>query len=241
MIPCGCPDWIDRTRIFGWRLLHGALRCSATAVLWCKVGTVQELRAAVCCSATACAGDEALEGAQMESLSHLFVHCPVVRPAVAWLRGVWAMLVAGRVPPLDARVLLAGDHAVWDPGGGEAGAGLWTHLRLLFCRAVWYLRCCRVAHGQVFSASAVVALTSSWLRRAIRLDWLRVSADLAGTALTLPSWCVIHKRFNMSQADFIERWCLNNVLAEVSSGADGSAVVRVHVPPLNAVTVPVAP
>ncbi len=88
----------------------------------------------MCCSATACAGDEALEGAQMESLSHLFVHCPVVRPAVAWLRGVWAMLVASRVPPLDARVLLAGDHAVWDPGGGEAGAELWTHLRLLFCR-----------------------------------------------------------------------------------------------------------
>jgi hypothetical protein len=44
----------------------------------------------------------------------------------------------------------------------------------------------------------------------------------------------------MSQAGFIERWCFNNVLAEVSSGADGSAVVRVHVPPLNVVTVPVA-
>jgi hypothetical protein len=40
----------------------------------------------------------------------------------------------------------------------------------------------------------------------------------------------------MSQAGFIERWCLNNVIAEVSSDADGSAVVRVHVPPLNAVT-----
>jgi hypothetical protein len=143
------------------------VRCGAVRQLCCggqvgKVGTVQELRAAVCCSATACAGDEALVGAQVESLSHLFVHCPVVQPAVAWLRGVWALLVAGRVPPLDVRVLLAGDHAVWDPGGGEAGAEqLWTHLRLLFCRAVWYLRCCRVAHGQVFSASAVVALTSS--------------------------------------------------------------------------------
>ena len=69
---------LDRvTRFFGWRLLHGALQCSATAVLWCKVGTVQELRAAVCCSATACAGDEALVGAQVESLSHLFVHCHV--------------------------------------------------------------------------------------------------------------------------------------------------------------------
>jgi hypothetical protein len=75
----------------------------------------------VCCAATACAGDEALEGAQMESLSHIFVHRPVVRPAVAWLFGVWAMLVAGRVTPLDARVLLAaGDHTVWDPGGGDS-------------------------------------------------------------------------------------------------------------------------
>jgi hypothetical protein len=138
---------LDRiTRFIGWRRLHRALRCSATAVLWCKVGTVQELRAAVCCSATACAGDGALVGAQVESLSHLFVHCPVVQPAVAWLRGVWALLVAGRVPPLslDVRVLLPGDHTVWDPGGGEAGAELWTHLCLLFCRAVWYMRCCRV-------------------------------------------------------------------------------------------------
>ena len=97
--------------------------------------------------------------------------------------------------------------------------------------------------AQGFSASAVVALTFSWLRRAIRLDWLRVSADLAGTAPILPSWRVIHKRFDMSQAEFIKRWCLNNVLnvlAESSSDADGSAVVRVHVPPLNVVTVPVA-
>jgi hypothetical protein len=84
-------------------------------------------------------------------------------------------------------------------------------LQNLFCRAVWYLlylRCCPGwPMAQVFSASAVVALTSSWLRRAIRLDWLRVSADLAGTAPTLPSWCVIHKRFDMSQAEFIKRWC----------------------------------
>jgi hypothetical protein len=73
------------SRHFGWRLLHGALRCSATAVLWCKVGTaVQVLRADVCCSALDCAGDEALVSAQMESLPHTFMHCHVVRPAVGW-------------------------------------------------------------------------------------------------------------------------------------------------------------
>jgi hypothetical protein len=143
---------LDRvTRFFGWLLLHGALRCSATAVLWCHLGTVQELRAAVCCSATACAGDEALVGAQVESLSHLFVHCPVVQPAVAWLRGVWAprpcLWLVGYLHPLDARVLLAvgttlGTTLCGTPAvviRGEDGAELWTHLRLLFCRPVWYL------------------------------------------------------------------------------------------------------
>jgi hypothetical protein len=72
----------------------------------------------------------------------------VVQPAVAWLQALWGRVVEGRVPPVDARVLLAGDHTVWDPGGGEAGAELWTHLRLLLlCRAVWHLRCCRAAEG----------------------------------------------------------------------------------------------
>jgi hypothetical protein len=66
----------------------------------------------------------------------------------------------------------AGDHTVWDPGGGEAGAELWTHLRLLFCRAVWHLRCCRAsraAEGQVFTAATVVALVTSWVQRAMAI------------------------------------------------------------------------
>ncbi len=80
----------------------------------------------------------------------------------------------------------AGDHTVWDPGGrGEAGAELWTHL--LFCRAVWHLRCCRAAEGQVFTAATVVALVASWVQRAIRLDWLRVTSDLAGESASLPT------------------------------------------------------
>jgi hypothetical protein len=43
---------------------------------------------------------------------------------------------------------------------------------------------------------------------------------------------IIHKRFNLSQADFSKRWCLGDVLAQVSS--DGSPAdfvsVFVHVP-----------
>ncbi len=125
--------------------------------------------------------------------------------------------------PVDARVLLAGDHTVWNPGGGEAGAELWTHLRLLFCRAVWHQRCCWAAAGQVYTAATVVALSdvtsaTSWVQRAIRLDWLRVTSDLAGASASLPTWCSIHTRFDLSQADLEERCCLGSVLAHVSSG-----------------------
>ncbi len=102
--------------------------------------------------------------------------------------------------------------------GGRCG----PDLRLLFRRAVWHLRCHRVATGKVFTAAAVVGLTAAWVGRAICLDWLRVVADLT-RARTLPSWCIIHKRFNLSQADFSKRWCLGDVLAQVSS--DGPADV----------------
>jgi hypothetical protein len=88
----------------------------------------------VCCSGSCCV-------AQLETLSHTFMGCPVVQPGVAWLGALWSKVVAGVQLPLDARVLLAGDHTVWDPGGGDAGRALWTHLLLLFCRAVWHLRC----------------------------------------------------------------------------------------------------
>ncbi len=88
----------------------------------------------------------------------------------------------------------------------------------------------RVASGQVFTAVAVVALTAAWVARAVRLGWLRVSTDLAGTATALPSWCLIHERFDLSQADFSQRWCLGNVLAHVSTDAAGLPALCVHVP-----------
>ncbi len=53
------------------------------------VGSMQELHDTVCCSASCCV-------AQLETLSHTFMGCPVVRPAVAWLGGLcWSKVVAG--------------------------------------------------------------------------------------------------------------------------------------------------
>ncbi len=191
----------------------------------------KELRAAVCCSATACAGDEALVGTQVESLSHLCIALWCGRLLLGCAACGPCLWLVGYLRWMSGYVLLAGDHTVWDPGGGEAGAELWTHLRLLFfffnrafCSAVrcgtnaaaeWPMCMCSLL------LLSVVALTSSWLRRAIRLHWLLTLQGRRRHCL-LGHWCVIHKRFDMSQAEFIQRWCLtNNVLAEVSSDADG--------------------
>ena len=165
----------------------------------------------------------------------------MVRSAVAWLGGLWSKVVAGVQLPLDAQVLLAGDHTVWDPGGGDAGRALWTHLRLLFCRAVWHLRCHRVATGKVFTAAAVVGLTAAWVGRAIRLDWLRVVADLTPSGTHSP-FLVHHSLTNasdLSQADFSRRWCLGDVLAQVSSDGTALPTLCVHVP--TAIPVPAEP
>jgi hypothetical protein len=69
------------------------------------VGSLRDLQAEVCCSAAAC-GDIP----HLESLSHVFMHCPVVQLAVVWLQDLWARLVPGSRLPLDARVLVAGDY-----------------------------------------------------------------------------------------------------------------------------------
>ena len=187
-------------RHFGWRLLHGAVRCGAAAVRWSVAASVEELRGAVCCREQSCSAAAALPSGEpvpaMADISHVFLHCPAVRPAVEWLRALWHRIAPLDAPvPVDARVVLLGDESVWQPVGGRGPAGLWLHLRLLFCRAVWAQAGCRSA-GPVGADGwrAVVATTSAWLSRAIRQDWLRVTATLTGAAV-LPSWCVLDKRF----------------------------------------------
>jgi hypothetical protein len=59
-----------------------------------------------------------------------------------------------------------------------------------------------------------------------------VTTDLAGVSASLPIWCAVHTRFDLSQADFEERWCLGGVLARahVPMDAAGLAALCVHVP-----------
>jgi hypothetical protein len=227
---------LDRiTRHFGWRLLHGALRCGAASVQWQPADSEGALWAAVCCPSPGCAQSAAMpNGHRVPALadySHVFLHCPSVQPAVDWLCNLWGRIAPADAPvPRDVRVLLLGDAAVWSPAGGEAHRSLWLHLRLLWCRAVW-ARTCAASPGEGLSWRAVVGVLRAWVSRAIRLDWLRVCTSLPGAA-DLPSWCVLSDRCHLTQERFQDRWCIGAVLAHVDSvAAGGPAALSVHVPP----------
>ena len=169
----GDPPWVTayksllckrldrKSRFFGWLLVHGALRCGGAVCSWAQPGCLDDLVQECACQAECCSGPAAPAGVPppCETLSHVFVTCPVVFPAVGWLRELWRR-IGGSLPPLDARVLVVGDMSVWEPEGGRYGWELWSHLRLLFCRSVWSLTSKRRASGRLFAAAAVVAMTA---------------------------------------------------------------------------------
>jgi hypothetical protein len=197
---------LDRvTRLFGWRLLHGGLRCGAAVVHWCPADSVEELQVAVCCPEPSCTTMLPMPVCLPWPASPIF-SCTMLWSGQRWLGCRPCIVGAYSAPddpavPLDARVLLLGDEAIWRPLGGDAAQQLWLHLRaaLVSCsvgRSVppQFGGCAHSLAGVPVSAAAVMALAASWVERAIRLDWLRVSASLPGAAV-LPSWCVVDQRF----------------------------------------------
>ncbi len=75
------------------------------------------------------------------------------------------------------------------------------YLWLLFCRAVWAQVCRGKATGGGVQSVVVVATAAALITRAIRMDWLRLTASLPAVGV-LPSWCVIDKTFQLTQERF---------------------------------------
>ncbi len=102
-----------------------------------------------------------------------------MRPALDWLRAVWAAVSGGAAPPADARVVLADDHRVWCPPSQHEHS-LWERLRAAYLEAVWALRCARSMADppKQFTPTAVQAIVVRTIRRAVRWDWARSTQDV---------------------------------------------------------------
>jgi hypothetical protein len=158
-------------------------------------------------------------GGAIETLSHAFMDCPVVQPAVTWLCDVWKAL-SGEEPPRDAAVLIADDHRVWAPADKDT-ARLWTRLRVAFMGSLWATRCNShraMADGTPF-ATRVAAATVAALTSAIKRDWRRAQEDVRTSVG--PDFCQEWFRGRdptLEPEDFIASWATPPYLCDVVGG-----------------------
>ena len=150
--------------------------------------------AAACCAACAAAG----RPAELETLSHAFLECPAVQPALQWLRETYAALAGAPAPPADPLVVLGAAPWLWAP----TQPTLWLHLRVAYLGCVWAAR----NTGGVTAAGVVEAVASS-LQRGLDRDWLRVQGDVKAAAVgVVPTVWFRGRSPNISAQSFEARW-----------------------------------
>jgi hypothetical protein len=144
-----------------------------------------------------------------ETLSHLFVTCPEVSPAVDWLARLWHRLT-GHQPPTTPRCVVADDQHT----GKIHLAELWTLFRLALLRAIWGRRQARRIQGSEVGASgeaplaaatAVVASTIATVTQCIKRDWVRATKDPRRETIACPSWFRGRNPL-LKLPDFVARW-----------------------------------
>ena len=147
----------------------------------------------------------------------------MVRPAVEWLRALWAA-VAGEPPPLQAAVLLGDDHRIWQPPSAQLRF-LWTALRLQLLHATWVLRCGRALLGGEFTAAAVVALAVRRLRNSMLRDFAWVRGDPRQAARD-PTCFPRRQQDGGDRGMFETTWGAGGVLCCIGEGPNGHPKLR---------------
>ena len=214
------------SRVFAWRLLHGALRCGGATIVFHRPGALELCQCL--CRAPACA---AAAPPPVETLLHLFMECPVGKTALTWLSGLWELMAPTTAPPpFLPHVWLADDQSTWQPP--RRLAGLWVLLRVTMLKRIWLARCACVLGGAApttFTAGAVVEGFVGELRSLILQDWLRVEGDIRQLSGVCPSWFRGRDPALPSER-FHQWWCEKSVLASVSNGRLTVHLTRRSVP-----------
>jgi exonuclease III len=117
-------------RVFGWRLLHAGVKVGARRM----VVSGRREPAQFTCPAQQCQ-----QQPQLETLTHLFVECPVAATVWQWFAQLWQQVQPGAMVPVSSsRALLLDDDSVWAPPLEKQQ--LWTYMRLLLLESIWVVR-----------------------------------------------------------------------------------------------------
>jgi exonuclease III len=198
------PTVLRTARGFGFRLYHAALPCGAL-----RVHNIPTAPHSEClCTHAEC-------NQETETLTHLFLDCPAVRPAIDWLCSTWEAVTGDR-PPATAEVIIAADPRAWTPSVKRERA-LWTVLRLTTLQIIWARRCRRNAADVPLSAAGVAAMVVHMVRDQIMGEWRRVTEDITDMRGVCKSW-YRGRRVRLDRDEFVQRWCIGGTLCTVSNG-----------------------
>jgi len=119
-------SYLDRQhRILWWRLLHGSLMCGAY-----KAYIGRAMPAQANCPFSCC-----IDPSQPQTISHLFITCPVAATVTDWLCRLWQAMT-GYLPVVSAASLLAADRPS-EQLPSDALRQTWHRLRLAVLHSIW--------------------------------------------------------------------------------------------------------
>ena len=245
-------------RVFGWRLLHAAVRVGGSRVHYATC--MQELLQC-CCRQPQCRptpppqqeGEQQQQPLQqqhqlqqqeappapmqhyqqqqlqqqqqgapplppdsyrLETLTHLFVQCPIAVQVWAWFAQVWARVQPGvQVDFSSSRILLLDDGSVWQPPA--ALQQLWTYLRLLMLESIWMVHC--GSNGRPFTSQQVCSRFMAALQQQLKQDWARTQGDIRLNSGVPLSW-LRGRSPVLSAAKFAAKWQASGVLYTLVDG-----------------------
>ncbi|KAL0038486.1 hypothetical protein WJX77_008030 [Trebouxia sp. C0004] len=221
--------YFDRQhRILWWRILHGCVMCGAFSAY---IGRATPQQA--CCPFACCCTP-----AQPQTISHMFLECPVAATVVSWLCRLWQAMT-GYMPVASVATILAAST----PDGQCSTDALfqtWHRLRLAVLHSIWTAARITASstHGlappqaspsqsrsHLASGLALKTITSM-----IRHDWVKCNDDVWQISGLCSSWLRGNDP-SMTLGAFQHLWCHNHALASVhtiQTGPEGRLELRVH-------------
>ena len=119
-------SYLDRQhRVLWWRLLHGSLMCGAYRAYIGRATPAQANCPFSCC----------IDPSQPQTISHLFITCPVAATVTDWLCRLWQAMT-GYLPVVSAASLLAADTPS-EQLPSDALLRTWHRLRLAVLHSIW--------------------------------------------------------------------------------------------------------
>ncbi|KAL3148224.1 hypothetical protein ABBQ38_013698 [Trebouxia sp. C0009 RCD-2024] len=161
-------------RVLWWRILHGCVMCGAFSAYIGRATVEQACCPYACCSSPA----------QPQTISHMFLECPMAATVISWLCRLWQAMT-GHLPDASVATILAASTSEGQCAS-DALLQTWHRLRLAVLHSIW--TAARIAASSTH-ASSQASQSSSQSHLASRLalktvtsmihqDWVKCNDDV---------------------------------------------------------------